>query len=164
MSAAQPALRAYVEATEKCAAYCDDMLTCEQEKRRVLLEGDMGALERVLQRLQAALMAFDTLEKKRLNAQEAAGFTAAQTAREILAALPAGPEHDALDAATSRLRTTADELRELNRTSLEIAGKELQFQAMLDGGPRSTAIPPTYKPVRSAEGTRNVSPSFEQQM
>lgn len=164
MSAASAGVPAYVEATVKCAAQCDDMLACEQEKRRALLEGNTDALERVLQRQQAALMALDTLERKRIATQEAAGFRPSASAREILAKLPRGPEYDALGAAVNRLRVTADELREMNRTALEIAEKELQFQAILDGGPRNAAISPTYKPGHNADGARSASPSFEQEM
>lgn len=124
----------YIALTRACAEQCAQLLEAEQEKRQVLLDGDPAKLEPVLQAQQAQIMKLDQLEQKRAGAQRAAGFGDAR-ADEVLAALDPGPAREELAALFGRLRSTAREVRELNRLSAEIAQMQLGVvERLLDGG------------------------------
>lgn len=149
-------LKAYLSATAQCAGQCENMLACEREKRQALLEGGGPRLERVLQEQQAAVMSLEALERKRLAAQQAAGFSENAKGDEIAAAIGDETARRELVCLLERLRTAAGQLRELNRTALEIAEKQLQFLGREDHGP-------TYRPGQQ-QGDYRVGGSFEQKI
>ena len=65
----------YKAVLEECLVECKKMLDFETEKRRALLDSDMNNLSAVLQSQQATMMKLENLEKKRISAQEKAGFS-----------------------------------------------------------------------------------------
>ena len=57
-----------------CLAECKKMLDFEAQKRKALLDSDVNNLTAVLQAQQATMMKLENIEKKRIAAQEKAGF------------------------------------------------------------------------------------------
>lgn len=149
-------LREYLDATARCADQCESMLGSEREKRQALLEGG-PRLESVMKAQQAAVMSLDVLERKRLDAQQAAGFAEGATGDEIVSALADEAAQSELAALLTRLRAAAKELRELNRTAMEIAEKQLQFLGRTNDGP-------TYRPGQQPGQNWNGGASFEQKI
>lgn len=115
----------YIEATEKMLEHMKLVRDAEAEKRKALLEYDSDKIESLLQSQQAVMMQLENLEKKRLETEEAAGFSGKKP-DEIAAVLPK-EEAGALQALVAEMRLVADQLRELNRASLDIAQTELKF-------------------------------------
>lgn len=144
-------LQNYIEMTEKCAQCCRELLDQEQEKRQALLGSDDKRLGAVLQAQQAAVMKLDGLEKRRIAAQSAAGF-ASKNAEEVLAGLPEGAEKERLGKLFDEMRRTARELKELNKTALNIARESLYLIEAVTGQARREAGG-TYKPGRPMDRT-----------
>lgn len=125
------ALQAYIDATERSIDQIRDMISVEQEKRQALLAQDMEQLENVLQRQQAMLMQTENLEKKRLAAQETAGFAATMTGAAILSAVTDPADKAALSDVFTRLGDTAQELQTLNKTAMDIANMNVKIMERL---------------------------------
>lgn len=150
-------LREYLDATARCAEQCEGMLQSEREKRQALLAGGGSRLESVIKQQQAAVMSLEVLERKRLGAQRAAGFPEGATGDEIAASLADEAAKSELTALLRRLRAAAKELREHNRTAIEIAEKQLQFLGRANDGP-------TYRPGQQPGQNWNGGTSFEQKI
>lgn len=150
-------LREYLDATARCADQCESMLGSEREKRQALLAGGGPRLESVIKEQQAAVMSLDVLERKRLGAQQALGFSEGATGDEIVSSLTDEAAKSELAALLTRLRAAAKELRELNRTAMEIAEKQLQFLGRANDGP-------TYRPGQQPGQNWNGGASFEQKI
>lgn len=120
-------LKQYIEAVDQCRQQCAQMLTLEKEKRQALLKNEGKRIESVLKDQQAALMQLEALEKKRLQAHKALGFSEQDTAAQVVASLPDGPDKQKLDELIHALKECADELREQNKESLELARLDLKL-------------------------------------
>lgn len=120
----------YREAVKQVKNQLRTMLETEQEKRSALLNHEIDKLEALLQAQQAMVMKLETLEKKRVAAQEAAGF-GGKTADELLEILPE-EEKACFVPLLRELTETAQQLRELNAVSLDIADTELRLIGQFD--------------------------------
>lgn len=154
-------IQKFIDATEKSVAHLQSMMAVEQEKRQALLEQDAERLENVLQRQQAMLMQTENLEKKRLAAQEAAGF-AGMNGKEILAAA-GDADKAALEETFHRLGDAATELRELNKTAMEIARMNLKFMERIMQAPQEEGAA-LYGATGRKGGGRTVGASFEEEV
>lgn len=114
----------FISASEKMLEAMNCAIEAESEKRRALLDHDINAVETMLQEQQALTMRLEGLEKKRVAAQEAAGF-AGMNPQQIAAANP--QQRDALTELFRAMRTAADRLQALNKASIEIARTELRM-------------------------------------
>ena len=70
----QENIKEYKAVLEECLAECKKMLDFEAQKRKALIDSDMNNLGSILQSQQATMMKLENVEKKRVAAQEKAGF------------------------------------------------------------------------------------------
>lgn len=117
-------LQEFSDACEKMLACMQLAVEAEAEKRRVLLDRDAAAVDSLLQEQQAMTMRLESLEKKRLAAQEKAGLAGLKP-EQILA------KHSERRAELTELfrnmHNAADQLQELNKASMDIARTELRL-------------------------------------
>ena len=102
------------------------MLDFETEKRRALLDSDMNNLSAVLQSQQATMMKLENLEKKRISAQEKAGFSDMK-AEEIIEKITDEKEKQSFTSTVNELRTLVEEIQKLNKISIDIAKSNLKI-------------------------------------
>jgi hypothetical protein len=102
------------------------MLDFEAEKRKALLESDINNLGVVLQSQQATMMKLENIEKKRLSAQEQAGF-GEMTADEILSKITDENEKNQVTVIVNELRGIVEEIQRLNKISIDIAKSNLKI-------------------------------------
>ena len=102
------------------------MLDFETEKRRALLDSDMNNLSAVLQSQQATMMKLENLEKKRIAAQEKAGFSDMK-AEEIIEKIADEKEKQSFTSTVNELRTLVEEIQKLNKISIDIAKSNLKI-------------------------------------
>lgn len=133
-------LKLFAEATRRVQQQLSEMIASEKEKRQALLTQDMTRLEAVLPAQQAMVMKLESLEKKRMEAQEAAGFSGL-TAAAILEKL-SPEERTQLEPLFRETRETATVYSELNRAALEIANTELRLmdQIVRNAGVESSGL------------------------
>lgn len=144
-------MQEYKESVARCLAQCEVMLEQEQEKRRALLGGDEKRLEQMLQTQQACYMQLESLEGKRLAAQQAAGF-GGLTAKEILAQMQQGPFRQEMEKLFHQLSIVAEDLKEQNKAALEIAAANLKMIEHL--------VPQTKAPVQTTYNRKTATGSF----
>ncbi len=118
-----------------------DIIDCEQQKRQSLLAREIPQVEQIMQKQQALNMKLQNCEKKRLDAQNAAGLEG-KTAAQIVETLE-GEERSQFVLAFTDMNQLVTELKELNRVTMDIANSELRFL-------RATEPGGAYK----ADGTR----------
>ena len=102
------------------------MLDFETEKRRALLDSDMNNLSTVLQSQQATIMKLESLEKKRISAQEKAGFSDMK-AEDIIEKITDEKEKQSFTLILNELRSLVEEIQRLNRISIDIAKSNLKI-------------------------------------
>ena len=116
----------YKAVLEECLVECKKMLDFETEKRRALLDSDMNNLSGVLQSQQATMMKLENLEKKRISAQEKAGFSDMK-AEEIIEKITDEKEKQSFTSTVNELRTLVEEIQKLNKISIDIAKSNLKI-------------------------------------
>ena len=122
----QDNIKKYKAVLEDCLVECRKMLDFETEKRRALLDSDMNNLSAVLQSQQATMMKLENLEKKRIAAQEKAGFSDMK-AEEIIEKITDEKEKQSFTLILNELRTLVEEIQRLNRISIDIAKSNLKI-------------------------------------
>lgn len=122
----QDNVRKYKAVLEDCFVECKKMLDFETEKRRALLDSDMNNLSAVLQSQQATMMKLENLEKKRISAQEKAGFSDMK-AEEIIEKITDEKEKQSFTSTVNELRTLVEEIQKLNKISIDIAKSNLKI-------------------------------------
>jgi flagellar biosynthesis/type III secretory pathway chaperone len=122
----QDNIKKYKAVLEDCLVECRKMLDFETEKRRALLDSDMNNLSAVLQSQQATMMKLENLEKKRIAAQEKAGFSDMK-AEEIIGKITDEKEKQSFTSTVNELRTLVEEIQRLNRISIDIAKSNLKI-------------------------------------
>ncbi len=122
----QDNVKKYKAVLEECLVECKKMLDFETEKRRALLDSDMNNLSAVLQSQQATIMKLENLEKKRISAQEKAGFSDMK-AEEIIEKITDEKEKQSFTSTVNELRTLVEEIQRLNRISIDIAKSNLKI-------------------------------------
>jgi len=114
-----------------------EMLLQEKDKRQALLDNEPKKIEAVLQQQQAAMMKLKKFEQKRMDMQAELGF-AGMSGEELIGALEKQDcEKETLDRLRSTLRNlrdTAEQIKELNRISTELAKKSLKFIELMQQG------------------------------
>lgn len=147
-----------VEVHEKLLALINEMLGYEQEKRQALLRDDTARIEQMLQRQQACTMQLETLERQRMMLQDAEGLP--NRGEEMLARMPEGTEKERLTQVMKELRTSTQELQELNKNDLEIARTFLQ----INGGVMPEAAPSRGLDTYQAAKRFGADGGFEQKI
>jgi hypothetical protein len=122
----QDNIKKYKAVLEDCLVECRKMLDFETEKRRALLDSDMNNLSAVLQSQQATMMKLENLEKKRIAAQEKAGFSDMK-AEEIIEKITDEKEKQSFISTVNELRTLVEEIQRLNKISIDIAKSNLKI-------------------------------------
>lgn len=122
----QDNVKKYKAVLEECLVECKKMLDFETEKRRALLDSDMNNLSAVLQSQQATMMKLENLEKKRISAQEKAGFSDMK-AEEIIEKITDEKEKQSFTSTVNELRTLVEEIQKLNKVSIDIAKSNLKI-------------------------------------
>ena len=122
----QDNIKKYKAVLEDCLVECRKMLDFETEKRRALLDSDMNNLSAVLQSQQATMMKLENLEKKRIAAQEKAGFSDMK-AEEIIEKITDEKEKQSFTSTVNELRTLVEEIQKLNKISIDIAKSNLKI-------------------------------------
>jgi flagellar biosynthesis/type III secretory pathway chaperone len=122
----QDNIKKYKAVLEDCLVECRKMLDFETEKRRALLDSDMNNLSAVLQSQQATMMKLENLEKKRIAAQEKAGFSDMK-AEEIIGKITDEKEKQSFTSTVNELRTLVEEIQRLNKISIDIAKSNLKI-------------------------------------
>lgn len=122
----QDNVKKYRTVLEDCLVECKKMLDFETEKRRALLDSDMNNLSSVLQSQQATMMKLENLEKKRVSAQEKAGFSDMK-AEEIIEKIADEKEKQSFTSTVNELRTLVEEIQRLNKLSIDIAKSNLKI-------------------------------------
>jgi hypothetical protein len=122
----QDNIKKYKAVLEDCLVECRKMLDFETEKRRALLDSDMNNLSAVLQSQQATMMKLENLEKKRIAAQEKAGFSDMK-AEEIIEKITDEKEKQSFTSTVNELRTLVEEIQRLNKISIDIAKSNLKI-------------------------------------
>lgn len=122
----QDNVKKYKAVLEECLVECKKMLDFETEKRRALLDSDMNNLSAVLQSQQATMMKLENLEKKRISAQEKAGFSDMK-AEEIIEKITDEKEKQSFTSTVNELRTLVEEIQKLNKISIDIAKSNLKI-------------------------------------
>ena len=122
----QDNIKKYKAVLEDCLVECRKMLDFETEKRRALLDSDMNNLSTVLQSQQATIMKLESLEKKRISAQEKAGFSDMK-AEDIIEKITDEKEKQSFILILNELRTLVEEIQRLNRISIDIAKSNLKI-------------------------------------
>lgn len=122
----QDNIKKYKAVLEECLVECKKMLDFETEKRRALLDSDMNNLSTVLQSQQATIMKLESLEKKRISAQEKAGFSDMK-AEDIIEKITDEKEKQSFTLILNELRSLVEEIQRLNRISIDIAKSNLKI-------------------------------------
>jgi hypothetical protein len=102
------------------------MLDFESDKRKALLESDINNLSAVLQSQQATMMKLENIEKRRIEAQEKAGF-GEMKADEIIAKIDDAEQKNSFTVAVNELRAIVEEIQRLNKISIDIAKSNLKI-------------------------------------
>lgn len=117
--------------------YRDELLAVlnnEREKRRALLDNDIGRIEAMLQVQQAAAMKLRGFEAKRIALQAKLGLPDVR-AKELLGAISDQDAQKSIDALFAEIADIAGEVREQNKKSLELASTNLKIlDLILQGG------------------------------
>ena len=122
----QDNVKKYKAVLEECLVECKKMLDFETEKRRALLDSDMNNLSTVLQSQQATIMKLESLEKKRISAQEKAGFSDMK-AEDIIERITDEKEKQSFTLILNELRSLVEEIQKLNKISIDIAKSNLKI-------------------------------------
>jgi flagellar biosynthesis/type III secretory pathway chaperone len=122
----QDNVKKYKAVLEDCLVECKKMLDFETEKRRALLDSDISNLGSVLQSQQATMMKLENLEKKRIAAQEQAGFNEMR-ADEIIEKITDEEEKKSFTETLNELRAIVEEIQRLNQISIDIAKSNLKI-------------------------------------
>jgi hypothetical protein len=116
----------YKAVLEECLAECKKMLDFEAQKRKALLESDANSLTVILQSQQATMMRLENVEKKRVAAQEKAGF-GDMKADEIIEKIEDNEEKNSFTVTVNELRGIVEEIQRLNKISIDIAKSNLKI-------------------------------------
>ncbi|MEG0778625.1 MAG: flagellar export chaperone FlgN [Oscillospiraceae bacterium] len=119
-------LSEYISFLEKYRDELSEVLKNEREKRQSLLNSDMDKLESVLALQQAETMKLRSFESKRIEFQAKLGMKDA-TAGEIVSSITDIELRNRLDGLFSEILGLAEEVREQNRLSSEIASTNLKI-------------------------------------
>lgn len=115
----------YIEVIEKMLQLMELAVSQESEKRKALLDHDTDQIEVHLQGQQATTMKLENLEKRRMALAQEVGF--GSRSPEEIVAMVEGEDAQRLSSLFQQMRVTADQLRTLNRASIEIARMELKW-------------------------------------
>lgn len=110
---------------EEYAAFFEKMALDEQKKRAALLSDNLEQVDKALANQQAASMQMESLERRREELQEQAGF-GGRTFREIVDSLE-GREQELFLRLFERVSSAIAEIKANNARSMEIARANLQM-------------------------------------
>lgn len=117
--------------------YRDELLATlknEREKRQALLDNNIGRVEAMIQVQQAVTMKLRGYETKRIALQSKLGLPDVR-AKELLSAISDQDAQKSIDALFTEIADIAEEVREQNKQSLELANTNLKIlELILQGG------------------------------
>lgn len=119
-------IKEYKAVLEECLVECKKMLDFESDKRKALLESDINNLSVVLQSQQATMMKLENIEKRRIEAQEKAGF-GEMKADEIIDKIEDAEQKNSFTVMVNELRAIVEEIQRLNKISIDIAKSNLKI-------------------------------------
>ncbi len=155
-------LRAFIMASTECLKQCEVMLEQEREKRKALVTSNAEKIEAALKTQQASSMQLENLERKRIDAQNAAGYSN-KTASEIISELGDTEAAKELKAIYVRWKATVDEIKDYNEKSMELASANLKLYDALVNGTANETKKPTYGPKGQKE-TNSTNFTFEEKI
>lgn len=126
----QENVKEYKAVLEECLAECKKMLDFEAQKRKALLDSDVNNLTVVLQSQQATIMKLENIEKKRVAAQEKAGF-GEKKADELIAEIEDAEQKKEFTSVVNELRGIVEEIQRLNKISIDIAKSNLKMSNVI---------------------------------
>jgi len=146
----------YIVLLDQYKELCVDLMLREKDKREALLNNDLKKIESVLQNQQAAVMKLKNFEHRRMALQSELGF-ADVTAEDMLKALEHENPEDVrrLRSIFGELKSTAVQIQDLNRISVEFAKKNLKFINLMMQAESGDAADGVYSPgIQSSKEVR----------
>ena len=144
--------------------YRDELLSSlesECEKRRALLGNDFARLEKMLKIQQAVTMKFRGLETKRAELQTKLGLPDAKAA-ELLQAIDDAGARASVEALFAEMTDIAEQIREQNRQSLELADTNLKIFDLIRRGGEADAQSSYYGPESGRRTVYSAGETFEE--
>ncbi len=136
-------------------------LESECEKRRALLSGDLIRLEKMLNVQQAETMKFRGLELKRAGLQSKLGLPDAKAA-ELLETIDDIEARGRADALLAEMAEIAQQIREQNRQSLELAESNLKIFDLIRRGGEKEIRSSYYGPENGRRTVYSAGDAFEE--
>jgi len=154
--------REYLNLLEEISLLCEAMKDSEKDKRDALLKSDEAALGVVMRDQQAGVMRLESLEKQRAAMQLALGF-GTMSAAEMQAQMPEDEKKQQFAALRVRLQNAAEQLKELNRLSIDIAREQLSIIYQVTENTAQAPSSSTYGPG-SKPRPAGARPLFEEKV
>ena len=151
----------YIAFLSKYRDELSSYLENECEKRRALLGNDSLRLEKMLKVQQAETMKFRELESKRTKLQSKLGLPDVKAA-ELLESIDEPEAHRSLKALFSEIADFAEQIREQNRQSLELAETNLKIIELARGSGAAEACISYYGPENSRRTVYSAGETFEE--
>lgn len=151
----------YISFLSKYRDELSSYLENECEKRRALLGNDYLRLEKMLKVQQAETMKFRDMESKRAKLQSKLGLPDVKAA-ELLESIDDPETHKSLKTLFSEIAGYAEQIREQNRQSLELAESNLKIIDLARGGGASEARSSYYGPENSRRTVYSAGEAFEE--
>lgn len=136
-------------------------LESECEKRRALLGGDLARLEKMLKIQQAVTMKFRGLEAKRSELQTKLGLPDVKAA-ELLKAIDDTEARASAEALFAEMTDIAEQIREQNMQSLELAETNLKIFDLIRRGGEAEAQSSYYGPESGRRTVYSAGEAFEE--
>ncbi len=155
-------LKTFIAASRECLKQCEKMLEQERAKRKALVISDAEKIEAALKIQQASSMQLENLERKRIDAQNAAGYSN-KTASEIISELGDTDAARELNDIYVKWKATVEEIKEYNEKSMELAAANLKLYDALVNGTANETKKPTYGPKGQKETNSTIS-TFEEKI
>lgn len=155
-------IQSLIEVSKKSVEQLRQMLSLEDEKRRALVASDTEKIETILKQQQAAIMMLENLEKRRIDAQNAAGY-GGFTASQIIERTTDADAKRELSAALDEMTKIVGEIKSLNDASMEIASSNLQMYETIMNGSKARKTQATYD-TRGHKETNSTNSTFEEKI
>jgi len=142
---------------DELSAYLEN----EREKRRALLDNNLGRLEAMLNVQQAETMKFRGLESKRIKLQSKLGLPDVKV-KELLALIADMEARTSTEVLFTEIADIADQIREQNRQSLELAKANLKVFNLISQGGEAEVQSKYYGPDSGRRKVYSTGDTFEE--
>lgn len=151
----------YISFLTKYRDELSSYLENECEKRRALLSSDLVRLETMLKIQQAETMKFRGLESKRAGLQSKLGLPDTKAA-ELLKTIDDPEAQRCAEALFAEMADIAEQIREQNRQSLELAESNLKIFDLIRKGGEKEAQSSYYGPDNGRRTVYSAGDTFEE--